>query len=177
MYKNYLPEKYEIIITEDQIKKRVKELGEQISKDYRDKHILIITVLKGAVVFLSDLLRNIKCPVDIDFIKATSYGSATESGALKILYPPNEEIYQKDVLIVEDIIDSGYTLLKIRHFIECMQPSSLKVCTFIDKKERRKIDIKIDYVGIEVEGGFLIGYGLDSKNRFRNLPFIARIIE
>lgn len=159
--------------TAEQIQNKVKELADRISDDYAGKDILTIGVLKGAFMFFSDIVRAIKVPLTIDFIVASSYAKTETTGDVKIHYDIREDISGRDVLLIEDIIDSGFTLNFIRERILERNPKSLKICVFLDKKERRKVDVPLDYVGYEIPNVFVVGYGLDYENKFRNLPYIA----
>ncbi|MGQ9570952.1 MAG: hypoxanthine phosphoribosyltransferase [Thermodesulfovibrionales bacterium] len=161
------------LFTIDQIQNKVKELADKISDDFTGKEILAIGVLKGAFMFFSDIVRSIKVPLTIDFIIASSYAKTETTGDVKIHYDIREDISGKDVLLIEDIIDSGVTLNFIRERILAREPKSLKICVFLDKIERRKINIPLDYVGYEIPNVFVVGYGLDYENKFRNLPYIA----
>jgi hypoxanthine phosphoribosyltransferase len=162
------------MITEEQISQKVKELGKAISFDYRDKNLLLIAILKGSVVFLADLIRSISLPLHIDFMAVSSYGTSTAtSGVVRILKDLEAEIEGKDVLIVEDIVDTGLTLCYLKENLYSRGPASLKVCTFLDKPSRRKVTIVPDYNGYEIPDEFVVGYGLDCNEEFRNLPYIA----
>jgi hypoxanthine phosphoribosyltransferase len=161
------------LFTTEQIQARVKELADRISEDYSGKDLLVIGILKGAFMFFSDLVRAIKVPLTLDFIIASSYVKTETSGEVKIHCDIREDISDKDVLIVDDIIDSGITLNYIRERILFKSPKSLKICVFLDKKERRKVDVPIDYVGYEIPNEYVVGYGLDYENQFRNLPYIS----
>ncbi len=161
------------LFTTEQIQARVKELANRISEDYSGKDILVIGILKGAFMFFSDLVRAIKVPLTLDFIIASSYVKTETSGEVKIHCDIREDISDKDVLIVDDIIDSGITLNYIRERMLLKSPKSLKICVFLDKKERRKVDVPIDYVGYEIPNEYVVGYGLDYENQFRNLPYIS----
>ena len=163
----------EILIPENQIQKKVEQLGEQISRDYQGKELFCIGVLRGAIIFLADLARFIKVPMVIDFISISSYGISTESsGVVRILKDLDENIENKDVLIVEDIIDTGLTLDYLLRMLRSRKPASLKVCTLLNKKERKKIDIPIDYYGFDIPDKFVVGYGLDYNGLYRNIPYI-----
>lgn len=157
----------------EQINQRVKELGRIISEDYADKNLLVVGILKGAFMFFSDLVRNITTQLTIDFIVASSYVKTNTTGEVKIFYDIRENISDKDVLIVEDIVDTGISLNHIRERILARSPKSLKICALLDKKERRVVDVPVDYRGFEVPNVFIVGYGLDYNNMFRNLPYIA----
>ncbi|KUK85630.1 MAG: Hypoxanthine-guanine phosphoribosyltransferase [candidate division TA06 bacterium 34_109] len=163
----------EILIPENQIQKKVKQLGEQISQDYAGKELFLIGILKGAIIFLADLVRYIKVPMLIDFIAISSYGVSTESsGVVRILKDLDENIEKKDVLIVEDIVDTGLTLDYLLRMLQSRKPASLKVCTLLNKKERRKIKVPIDYCGFNIPDKFVVGYGLDFNGLYRNIPYI-----
>ncbi|ACI21549.1 MULTISPECIES: hypoxanthine phosphoribosyltransferase [Thermodesulfovibrio] len=161
------------LISEDQIQKKVKELAYKISADYANKDLLVIGVLKGSFMFFSDLIRYIQTPLKVDFIIASSYIKDSSSGEVKIHYFPREEIQGKDVLLVDDIIDTGISLKVIREKILSMNPSSLKICVFLDKTERRVVDVPVNYTGFKIPNKFVVGYGLDYHEMFRNLPYIT----
>jgi len=168
----------EIMISEEQLQQRISELGKQISEDYAGKTILTICVLKGACIFMSDLLKNITTDTNIDFMAVSSYGASTSSsGVVRILKDLDASIEGKHVLIVEDIIDSGLTLHYLRDNLLARKPKSLKICTLLDKPERRLADISADYVGFVIENKFIVGYGLDYQERYRNLPYITCLVE
>lgn len=163
-----------MLISEEKLAARIKELGEQITADYAGKEILAIGVLRGAVLFMADLTRAIKVPVAIDFMAVSSYGAGTSSsGVVRILKDLDEDIEGKHVLIVEDIIDSGLTLSYLLDNIKSRKPASLKLCTLLNKPERRKAEVHIDYNGFTVPDYFVVGYGLDYAEKYRNLPFIG----
>ena len=161
------------LISEEKIQSMVKKIARRISKDYSNRDLLVIGVLKGSFMFFSDLIRYINVPLKVDFIIASSYIKDTSSGEVKIHYFPKEEIQGKDVLLVDDIIDTGISLKTIRDKILSMNPSSLKICVFLNKKERRVVDVPVDYLGFEVPNKFIVGYGLDYQEMFRNLPYIT----
>lgn len=161
------------LYTVDQIQHRVKELADVISADYEGKSILAVGLLRGAFMFYSDLVRAIKVPVTVDFIIAGSYIKGDTTGQVKVYYDIREDISGRDVLLIEDIVDTGITLNHIREDILARRPNSLKICSFLNKKERRLVDVPIDYVGFDVPNEFLVGYGLDYDNMYRNLPYIA----
>ncbi|AGB18036.1 hypoxanthine phosphoribosyltransferase [Thermoanaerobacterium thermosaccharolyticum] len=164
----------EILITEEELKGKIKELGSQITKDYEGKKLMLVGVLKGAVMFMADLSRCIDLPLSLDFMAVSSYGSSTHSsGIVKIIKDLDISIEGKDVLIVEDIIDSGLTLSYLRKTLLGRKPNSLKICTILDKPERREADVKVDYVGFKIPDKFVVGYGLDFDEKYRNLPFIG----
>ncbi|MDD2189471.1 MAG: hypoxanthine phosphoribosyltransferase [Eubacteriales bacterium] len=167
-----------VMISEEQLAQRIKELGKQISEDYRGEEVLMIGILKGAVLFLSDLIREITVDTKIDFMAVTSYGASTKSsGVVRILKDLDSGIEDLNVVIVEDIIDSGVTLHYLRDYLMGRKPKSLKICTLLDKPERREADILPDYVGFEVENKFIVGYGLDCDQKYRNLPYITCLEE
>ncbi|MEL7657195.1 MAG: hypoxanthine phosphoribosyltransferase [Bacillota bacterium] len=168
----------QVMITEEQLKLRIKELGKQISEDFKGEEILVVGILKGAVLFLSDLIREITVDTKIDFMAVTSYGASTKSsGVVRILKDLDTGIEDQNVIIVEDIIDSGITLHYLRDYLLGRMPKSLKICTLLDKPERREADIKADYTGFEVENKFIVGYGLDYDQKYRNLPYITCLEE
>jgi hypoxanthine phosphoribosyltransferase len=161
------------LISEEKIQNMVKKIARRISKDYSNRDLLVIGVLKGSFMFFSDLIRYINVPLKVDFIIASSYIKDTSSGEVKIHYFPKEEIQGKDVLLVDDIIDTGISLKTIRDKILSMNPSSLKICVLLNKKERRVVNVPVDYIGFEVPNKFIVGYGLDYQEMFRNLPYIT----
>lgn len=163
-----------VLYSEEELKAICKKLGEQISEDYKDKNLLLVSVLKGSIVFMGDLMRNITVPCRIDFMAVSSYGSGTQSsGRVKIKKDLDIDISGYDLLVVEDILDSGVTLDNLRRLLMLRNPKSIKICTLLDKPERRKADITADYVGTEVPDEFVVGYGLDYDEKYRNLPFIG----
>lgn len=167
-----------ILFTKEEIEKRIKELGEEISKDYIDKDLVLACVLKGAVYFTVDLTRNLSVPFILDFISILSYGSSRENqGIARIIKDLDVNIYNKDVLIIEDIVDTGLTLSYLIRNLQAKNPSSIKVCTLLDCPGRRIIDIDVDYKGFEIPNYYVIGYGLDYKEKYRNLPYIAILEE
>lgn len=167
-----------ILIEEKELQAKVAELGAKITGDYKDKDLLIVCVLKGAVVFVSDLIRKIDLPLDIDFMAISSYGANTKSsGVVRILKDLNMSIEGKHVLIVEDIIDSGLTLAYLMENLKSRGPASVEICTILDKIERRTIDLDIKYTGFQVPDEFVVGYGLDYAEKYRNLPYIAVLKE
>jgi hypoxanthine phosphoribosyltransferase len=162
------------LIAEADIQRRVGELGEQISRDYEGKTPVLVSVLKGGIIFLADLVRELKMLHEIDFMSVSSYNGGTDSsGVVRILQDLSINIEGEDVIIVEDIVDSGLTLDYIRNILLARHPRSLKICTLLDKKPKRKIEVPIDYVGFEIPDAFVIGYGLDYEQKYRNLPYIA----
>ena len=163
-----------VLISEDEIKRIVKRLGEQITRDYRGRNLFLVTILKGAVVFLTDLMRSIELPCGIDFMVVSSYGSSTStSGEVKILLDLGVPLEDKDILIVEDILDTGLTLGFVEKLLAARNPRSIEICTLLDKPRRRKGDVRAKYVGKTVPDEFVVGYGLDYDERYRNLPFIG----
>ena len=166
----------EILVQQDDLRHRVKELGAEITTDYADRDLVLVGVLKGAVFFLSDLMREIDVPCEVDFMAVASYGSATDSsGVVRILKDLDAAIEGRDVLIVEDIVDSGLTLNYLLRNLGARDPASLEVCALLTKPERRKVDLPTRYVGFEIPNRFAIGYGLDHDERFRNLPYVAAL--
>ena len=164
----------EILVQPDDLTRRVRELGSQITADYAGRDLLLVGVLKGAVFFLSDLMRHIAVPCELDFMAVASYGSATDSsGVVRILKDLDANIAGRDVLVVEDIIDSGLTLQYLRRTLLARKPASLEICTLLTKPERREVDVPVRYVGFDIPNKFVIGYGLDFAERYRNLPFVA----
>jgi hypoxanthine phosphoribosyltransferase len=168
----------EILVAEDELQRRVGELGVEISRDYEGRDLIMVGILKGAVLFLADLMRHLTVPSELDFMAVTSYGSETDSsGVVRILKDLDAPIEGRDVLIVVDIIDSGLTLHYLLRNLRARNPGSLEVCALLTKPERRRVDLPIRYVGFEIPNRFAIGYGLDHKQRFRNLPFVAALGE
>jgi hypoxanthine phosphoribosyltransferase len=164
----------EILVEPDELRERVRALGEEISADYADRDLLLVGVLKGAVFFLSDLMRHLEVPCEVDFMAVASYGSSTDSsGVVRILKDLDIPIEGREVLIVEDIVDSGLTLSYLLRTLRARNPKSLEVCALLTKPERRKVDLPIRYVGFEIPNRFAIGYGLDHAEKFRNLPYVA----
>lgn len=170
------PDEYvqEVLVSEDEIRTRVMELGQRISEDYRGKDLVLVCMLKGAMVFISDLMRNMSLPVELDCMAVSSYGNSTiSSGELLVSKDLGLDICGKHVLIVEDIVDTGHTLCLVKEMLERRNPASLKVCTLLDKPDRRKCDVVPDYNGFTIEDKFVVGYGLDYAERLRNLPYIG----
>jgi hypoxanthine phosphoribosyltransferase len=166
------------LVHEDDLQRRVRELGAEISRDYDGKDLFLVGVLKGAVFFLSDLMRAIDVPCEVDFMAVASYGSSTDSsGVVRILKDLDASIEGRDVLIVEDIIDSGLTLSYLLRTLRAREPRSLEVCALLTKPERREVDLPIRYTGFEIPNKFAIGYGLDHAERYRNLPYVAVLQE
>ena len=168
----------EILVQPDDLKQRVRALGEQVTAEYAGRDLFLIGVLKGAVFFLADLMRHIDIPCEVDFMAVSSYGSATDSsGVVRILKDLDTPIEGRDVLIVEDIVDSGLTLQYLMRNLGARNPASLEVCALLTKPERRKVELPIRFVGFEIPNRFAIGYGLDHEERFRNLSYVAALRE
>ena len=166
----------EILVSPEQLQQRIAELGEEVSRDYADRDLFMVGVLKGAVVFIADLMRELTVPCEVDFMAVSSYGSHTDSsGVVRILKDLDASIEGRDVLIVEDIIDSGLTLHYLMRNLRARNPRSLEVCALLTKPERRRVDLPIRYVGFEIPNRFVIGYGLDYAQRYRNLGFVAAL--
>jgi len=164
----------EILIGEQELQARIAELGVEISKDYAGRDLLLIGVLKGAVFFLADLMRELTVPCEIDFMAISSYGAGTDSsGVVRILKDLDINISGRDVLVVEDIIDSGLTLSYLMRSLKARKPSSVEICALLTKPERREVDVPVRYTGFEIPNKFVIGYGLDFDERYRNLPYVA----
>ncbi len=171
------PQIGEILVQPDDLKQRVRDLGAAITEAYADRDLLLVGVLKGAVFFLADLMRQIEIPCEVDFMAVSSYGSATDSsGVVRILKDLDTPIEGRDVLIVEDIVDSGLTLQYLMRNLGARNPASLDVCALLTKPERRKVRLPIRFVGFEIPDRFAIGYGLDHAERFRNLPYVAALV-
>lgn len=163
-----------ILISEEQIKNKVQELGELITQDYQGKNLFVLGILKGSIQFMSDLIRKIELPLEIDFMAVSSYGKSTESsGTVRIIKDLDVSIEERDVLIVEDIIDTGLTLDYLVENLQSRKPASLKICTFLNKPARRKLNSKVDYCGYDIPDEFVVGYGLDYAEKYRNLPYVA----
>ena len=167
----------EILVTEERIQAKVAELGRRISEDYQGNELLLVGLLRGAIVFLSDLMRAITIPIRLDFIGISSYGASTESGAVRMVMDLETDIAGRHVLIVEDIVDTGKTLSYLVDNLKARQPASLRICALLDKPERRQVPIKVDYVGFEIPDKFVVGYGLDFAEGYRNLPFVGVLKE
>jgi hypoxanthine phosphoribosyltransferase len=175
-WQSYLKEK---LIDEETLQARIQELGTEISADYQDKDLILLCILKGGILFLTDLMRHLTVPHEIDFLAVSSYGreSRESTGVVRILKDLDEPIDDRHVLIVEDIIDTGHTLNYITRNLAARQPASVKICTLLDKAERREVEIPIDYTGFVIPNKFVFGYGLDLDEKFRNLPFIGVVNE
>ena len=164
----------EVLITQDVLQKRIEELGAQITKDLEGEEVVVIGVLKGCVIFLSDIFRHLDMKCDLDFMVCSSYENATESsGNVKIIKDINVDVKNKVVLVVEDIIDSGRTMHNLKEIFKVRQCNDFKICTLLDKKERRAVDIEADYIGFDVPNKFVVGYGLDYAGKYRNIPEVC----
>lgn len=168
---------FRVVLTEEQIQKRIKELGELITKDYAGKKPVIICMLKGAIVFFSDIVRSLKIPLSMEFARLSSYRNCTTSGEMELINDISSDVSGKDVLLVEDIVDSGKTLSYFVKLLEQKNPASIKICAFLDKKERREVEVKVDYAGFDIPCGFVVGYGLDYAENYRELPYLAEVID
>ncbi|MCR5093661.1 MAG: hypoxanthine phosphoribosyltransferase [Lachnospiraceae bacterium] len=167
----------EIMLTEEQVEERIRELGEQISRDYQGKTIHLICVLKGGSFYLCELAKRITVPVTLDFMSVSSYGASTKSsGVVRIVKDLDEPIEGKDVLVVEDIVDSGRTLSYLLPLLKDRGPVSVKLTTLLDKPDRRETDVKVDYTGFAIPDKFVVGYGLDYDQKYRNLPYIGEMV-
>ena len=171
MYEDILEK---VLFSKEQLAKRIKELAVQLDKDYAGKTPLMVAILKGSVMFFTDLIREMTLPLEIDFMSISSYGSGVKSsGEVKMIKDLDNKIEGKDVIIVEDIVDSGYTMKYLTHLLEARNPSSIKICALLDKPSRRETDVAVDYKGFEVGNEFVVGYGLYYAARYRNIPFIG----
>lgn len=168
----------EVLISREKVEERIKELAKEIEKDYAGKELVCVGLLKGSVMFMADLIKAIDLDLRIDFMKVSSYGSGTNStGVVKILKDVDVDLAGKDVLIIEDIIDTGLTILNVKDFLNKKNPNSVKVCTLLDKPSRRVVEVKGEYVGFEIPDEFVVGYGLDLDEKYRNLPFVGRFVK
>lgn len=164
----------EVLFSEQQIKEMVKRVGQEITRDYQDKNLLLVSVLKGSVVFMADLMRSISIPARIDFMATSSYGSgAKTSGVVKIIKDLDLDLAGYDIVLVEDILDSGKTLSYLLELLRSRNPKSIRICTLFDKPERREVPVEASYVGSQIPDAFIVGYGLDYDERYRNLPFVG----
>ncbi len=169
-----MKETIDVLVTEEEVNKRIKELGEQISREYAGKELHMIGILKGSVFFMCELAKRITVPVTLDFMQVSSYGDGTKSsGVVRLSKDLDESLEGKDVLIVEDIIDSGRTLYYLLEILSKRNPASMKLCTLLDKPERRVKDVKVDYLGFDIPDEFVVGFGLDYAQKYRNLPYIG----
>ena len=163
-----------VLIPEEKVDERIAQLGEQISRDYAGKQVHLIGILKGSIFFICELAKRITVPVTMDFMSVSSYGAGTKSsGVVKLIKDLDESIEGKDILVVEDIIDSGHTLSYLLKNLSSRNPASIRLCTLLDKPERREVDVEVDYQGFSIPDEFVIGYGLDYDQRYRNLPYIG----
>ena len=171
---NNIDDKIKTLIGQEELEKRIAELGAQISRDYAGRDLHMICILKGGVMFMTELSKHVTCHVSMDFMSVSSYGNERKSsGRIRILKDLDEPIEGRDVLIVEDIIDSGKTLAHLMDVLGCRRPASLKLCTMLDKPDRREVDVNVDYVGFQIPDKFVLGYGLDYDQFYRNIPYIA----
>lgn len=169
-----MAERIRVLLPEDEVDARIQEIGDQISRDYSGRQVHLVCVLKGGSFFMCELAKRITVPVSLDFMSVSSYGKDTKSsGVVKIVKDLDESIKDKDVIVVEDIVDSGRTLSYLLEMLKDRQPASLRLCTLLDKPERRVIDVKVDYTGFEIPDEFVVGYGLDYDQKYRNLPYIG----
>ena len=169
-----MAERVEIMLTEEEVDNKIQELGEKISSDYAGKQVHLVCVLKGGSFFMCELAKRITVPVSLDFMSVSSYGGDTKSsGVVKIVKDLDESIAGKDVIVIEDIVDSGRTLSYLLEMLSDRKPNSRRLCTLLDKPERRVVDVKVDYTGFEIPDEFVVGYGLDYDQRYRNLPYIG----
>lgn len=169
-----MADKISVLISEEDVEERVRLLADKISADYKGEEVLLICILKGSVFFTCELAKRITCPVKLDFMSVSSYGDATvSSGRVKIIKDLDDSIEGKNVIVVEDIIDSGRTLAHLLALLKVRNPKSIKLCTLLDKPDRREVDVNVDYVGFKIPDAFVIGYGLDYKQMYRNLPYVG----
>lgn len=168
----------EVLLDEDTLLKRIKELGSEITEDYKDKDLVVVGILKGAVIFMSELAKNIKLPITIDFMAVSSYGKSTIStGEVRIIKDLDFSVEGKDILIVEDIIDTGLTLNYLTDILKKRGANNVRICTLLDKPERRTVGVHVDYLGFEIPDEFVVGYGLDYAEQYRNLPYVGTLKE
>lgn len=165
------------LLTREEVEKRIKELAKEIEKDYCGKELLVIGLLKGSIMFMSDLIKEMDLPVMIDFMSVSSYSGTTSTGVINVLKDTDISVKDKDVLIVEDIIDTGLTLSHVKKLLEDRGTKSLKICTLLDKPSRRTVKMKGDYVGFEIPDEFVVGYGLDYDQHHRNLPYVGIVVK
>ena len=169
-----MSERIRELISEEDVAKKIAEMGAQISRDYAGESVYLLCILKGGVFFTTELAKHITVPVNIDFMSVSSYGGeTTSSGIVRIVKDLDESIEGKEVIIIEDIIDSGRTLSHLKKLLGQRNPASLKICTLLDKPERRVVDVDVEYVGFQIEDKFVVGYGLDYDQQYRNLPYIG----
>ncbi len=169
-----MAERVKVLLTEEEVDKRIRELGEQISKDYEGEEVHLVCVLRGSVFFTCELAKRITVPVSIDFMSASSYGSDTiSSGKIKIVKDLEDSLMEKNVIVIEDIVDTGRTLSYLLKMLGERKPKSLRLCALLDKPERRVTDVEVDYTGFQIPDEFVVGYGLDYAQKYRNLPYIG----
>lgn len=172
-----LDHEVKVLLTEEEVNQKIKEIGEQITKDYAGKNVHLVCVLKGGSFFMCELAKRINLPVSIDFMSVSSYGGDTKSsGVVKIVKDLDESLAGKDVIVVEDIVDSGRTLSYLLDLLKDRKPASLKLCTLLDKPERRVVDVDVQYTGFKIPDVFVVGYGLDYDQIYRNLPYIGEVV-
>ncbi len=165
----------EVMLDEEKIQSRISELAKEIDEDYNGKNIIVVCVLRGAIYFTVDLTKKMKTQTELDFVKVSSYDGTESTGRIDLKLELNENIENRDVLIVEDIIDTGYTLKFLKEYIMKKNPKSLKIAVLLDKEERRKVQIDVDYIGFKIPNKYVVGYGFDYNNTYRNLPYIANL--
>ena len=169
-----MAERIKMLLSEEEVDARIKQIGEQISKDYYDREVHLICVLKGGSFFMCELAKRITVPVTMDFMSVSSYGGDTQSsGVVKIVKDLDESIKDKDVIVVEDIVDSGRTLSYLLEMLQGRGPATMRLCTLLDKPDRRVVDVDVDYTGFQIPDEFVVGYGLDYDQKYRNLPYIG----
>lgn len=169
-----MAERVKVLLTEEEVDARIQAIGDQISRDYEGRQVHLVCVLKGRSFFMCELAKRIRVPVSLDFMSVSSYGSETKSsGVVKIVKDLDETLAGKDVIVVEDIVDSGRTLSYLMEMLKDRKPASLRLCTLLDKPERRVVDVHVDYTGFEIPDEFVVGYGLDYDQKYRNLPYIG----
>ena len=169
-----MAERIEVLLTEEEVDKRIQEIGEQISRDYAGKQVHLVCVLKGGSFFMCELAKRITVPVSIDFMSVSSYGGDTKSsGVVRIVKDLDESLKDKHVIVIEDIVDSGRTLSYLLDMLRSREPVDVKLCTLLDKPDRRVVDVNVDYTGFEIPDEFVVGYGLDYAQKYRNLPYIG----
>lgn len=171
-----MAERIKVLLTEEEVDRKIKEIGEQISKDYEGKQVHLVCVLKGGSFFMCELAKRITVPVSLDFMSVSSYGSSTKSsGVVKIVKDLDEPLKDKHVIVIEDIVDSGRTLSYLMTMLKDRHPASLRLCTLLDKPDRRVVDVHVDYTGFQIPDEFVVGYGLDYDQKYRNLPYIGLV--
>lgn len=171
-----MAERIEVLLTEEEVDKRIQEIGDQISKDYAGKQVHLVCVLKGGSFFMCELAKRITVPVSIDFMSVSSYGGDTESsGVVRIVKDLDEPLKDRHVIVIEDIVDSGRTLSYLLDMLRSREPLDVRLCTLLDKPDRRVVDVKVDYTGFEIPDEFVVGYGLDYDQKYRNLPYIGMV--